>query len=191
MKRFVLFLLAMCSFTFSYSQEVKDLMTSEERSYSNDTKDEAYSAPLSKLIGKKWYVNDNLYYIFNQNGTGAKVSEGISDIESKSYRYVIKETYRWKRQGTDLTLHWTTNLDVCQPIESSLSQLSPRVKDLVKKDCIRWQNRLREQRYKDSKYEICKLTNDILIFTTASGLMEDCCLVTNKKLDEIMARSKE
>ena len=192
MKRFVLFLLAMCSFTFSYSQLVKDLLTPEEKEYTEKTKDDAFLAPMSKLVGKKWYVNPWKYFIFNQNGTGAMVET----IDDNDYTYPIesikKYTFRWKRNGVDMKHLLTMKLWVYQPVESSLSKLSPREKAKVKKDYAEWQTRDRNKDYSDAgkwyEDEIYKLTNDILILRFGD---ETKYLVTKKKLDEIMARSKE
>ena len=196
MKRFVLFLLAMRSFTFSYSQLVEDLLTPEEKEYTEKTKDDAFLAPMSKLVGKKWYITTFRYYIFNQNGTGAQVEE----LNDKEYTYPIKAikkiTLRWKRNGVDMKHLWTPKLLVYQPVESSLSKLSPREKAKVKKDYAEWQTRDRNKDYSNAgkwyEDEIYKLTNDILILRM--GFAKDdgtLYLVTKKKLDEIMARSKE
>ena len=184
----------MCSFTFSYSQLVKDLLTPEEKEYNEKTKDDAFLAPMSKLVGKKWYVNASSYFIFNQNGTGARVY----NIDNNNYTYPIKAiktfTFRWKRNGVDMKHLMTPKLWVYQPVESSLSKLSPREKAKVKKDYAESQTRDRNEDYSDAgkwhEDEIYKLTNDILILMMNNG--EDYFyLVTKKKLDEIMARSKE
>ena len=193
MKRFVLFLLAMCSFTFSYSQIVEDLLTPEEKEYNEKTKDDAFLAPMSKLVGKKWYINASDYFIFIQNGTGARVS----NINDNDYTYPIKaiktRTLRWKRNGVDMKHLWTPKLFVYQPVESSLSKLSPREKAKVKKEYAEWQTRDRNKDYGDAgkwyEDEIYKLTNDILILRWSGD--ETLYFVTKKKLDEIMARSKE
>lgn len=193
MKRFVLFLLAMCSFTFSYSQLVMDLLTPEEKEYTEKTKDDAFLAPMSKLVGKKWYLYTWRYFIFNQNGTGAQVST----IDDDDYTYPIKaiktNTWRWKRNGVDMKHLMTPKLWVYQPVESSLSKLSPREKAKVKKDYAEWQTKDRNKDYDDAgkwyEDEIYKLTNDILIIRWGGD--QTLYLVTKKKLDEIMARSKE
>lgn len=193
MKRFVLFLLAMCSFTFSYSQLVEDLLTPEEKEYTEKTKDDAFLAPMSKLVGKKWYLYTWRYLIFNQNGTGVQVST----IDDDDYTYPIKAiktiTFRWKRNGVDMKHLMTPKLWVYQPVESSLSKLSPREKAKVKKDYAEWQTKDRNKDYDDAgkwyEDEIYKLTNDILILRWGGD--QTLYFVTKKKLDEIMARSKE
>lgn len=191
MKRLFLLLLTMCSFTFSYSQSTKDLMTPEEKEYSEKTKDDAYLAPMSKLVGKKWYLDSSTYCIFNQNGTGAFVAEYDDNDYSHPIKYINKVPFKWKRNGVELLFMFTPKLNVYQPVESSLSQLSPREKAKVKKNYAEWQTKERNKEYSDEgkwyEYEICKLTNDIFIFDF-DGITYS---VTKKKYNEMNARSKE
>ena len=190
MKRIFFLLLAMCSFASSYSQNylvVKDYLTAEERDYSEKDLDNAFAAPVSKFVGKKWYSawkNTNvIYFIFNNDKTGAIVTEWTDNDYTYPVRVYKKSTFRWKRNGNDMTITRTPHLDIASPIESSMTQLSPRVKAEVKKDYANVQRKMREVTYSDNyaSYRILKISNEIFN-------LGDFILVSKKKLDEISAR---
>lgn len=206
MKRIVFLFLVMCSLTSSYSQdlyETKRHLTDEERNYTDTDLDNAYAAPLTKFIGKKWYQGWNdtevRYWIFNNDKTGAIVNEFTVKYYSAPVQVVKKRTFRWKRNGNDLTITLTPHLDVDFPIESSMSKLSPRVKAEVKKDCATMQEKMREKTYSDYNIigRITKITNDIFIFCDPRGYSytgfegDDVIgFVSKKRFDEMVVKQK-
>ena len=195
----------MCSLTSSYSQdlyETKKHLTDEERNYTDTDLDNAFAAPLSKFVGKKWYQawddEEVRYWIFNNDKTGAIVNE-FSLVYSAPVQVVKKKTFRWKRNGNDLTITLTPHLDVVFPIESSMSKLSPRVKAEVKKDCATMQEKMREKTYSDYNIigRITKITNDIFSFSDPGGFSytgfpgDDVMgFVSKKRFDEMVVKEK-
>lgn len=188
MKRIVLFILVMCHFVFSYSQieRVINYLTNEEYTCSVKDLDDAFAAPLSKFVGKKWYqgFDDTFvqYVIFNNNQTGAIV-EDFSTKNKYTYpvRVIAKTTFRWKRNGNDLTMTFTPYLDTVTPVESSMTKLSPRVRAEVKKDCVKSQENLRAEKIKEANYRINKITNDVFYYGREY-------YVSQKRYDEIIEK---
>ena len=122
MKRFIFVLLAMCSFTFSYSQKlyaVEDYLTTEEKKYTENDLDNAFAAPLSKFVGKKWYqswYNDEVrYVIFNNNKTGAIVLE----LTDNNYTYPIKGIIKLSKllKKSVLVRHIVLNWDIISQLQ--------------------------------------------------------------------------
>lgn len=206
MKRIVFLFLVMCSLTSSYSQGLhltKNYLTDEERNYTDTDLDNAFAAPLSKFVGKKWYQGwddeEVRYWIFNNDKTGAMVNEFTDKNYSAPVQVVKKNTFRWKRNGNDLTITLTPHLDVAFPIESSMSKLSPRVKAEVKKDYATMQEKMREKTYSDYNIigRITKITNDIFSFSNPGGYSytgfpgDDVIgFVSKKRFDEIIVKEK-
>lgn len=186
MKRFIILLFAMCSFTLSYSQSVEGLLTEEEKEVTEKTLDDAYLAIPKKLVNKKWYKEPECYSVFNSNGTGASVTEIINKNFSHPVKVIIKQPFRWKRNGTVLTRTWITNQTTFTPVEQDLAKLSARTRAEFKNKYAELQKEERQEKYQDEKMEIFKLTDDVFIF---ESYYKTYC-VTKKKLDELIAKQK-
>ncbi len=199
MTRIAFLFLLMCSFTSSYSQKnkyVEGFLAEEERNYTDTDLDNAFAAPVSKFVGKKWYqgwwsATAVRYWIFNNDKTGAIVKEVTDDDYTAPVQVVMKNTFRWKRSGNDLTITLTPHLDVAFPVESSMSKLSPRVKADVKKDYATVQSKMREKTYSDYNMygRIAKITNDMFIITLRGG--DNFFGVSKKRFDEIIRKVEE
>lgn len=196
MKKIILLLMVMCSFTFSYSQEeldVRDLLTFEEGNFTENDLDIAFSAPLNKFVGKKWYIkwysNGEYYIIFNNNKTGAFIREKTDNDYTSPFKMVYKITFKWNRKGNDLTITTTPHLDIATPVASSMTQLSPRVKAEVKKDYAELQAEFRASRPTRYNYRIGRITDDFLILQNSN--YRNDVYFSKKKLDEIVSRQKK
>ena len=170
MKRLVFLLLTMCSFTLSQAQWWADpYLTEEEKRVDDKTKDEAYLAPTSKLVGKKWYLRDGYYYIFNANGTGEQVEIKYDTYDGKKYYITENQPITWKRNKSVLNITFLSKQLTIKPVTSSISKFSLRVQDEIKRHWARQQNEKRNK-YMNSSYEceIDKLTNNIMYLTWIS-----------------------
>lgn len=182
MKRIVILLLAMCSFTLSYSQ----LLTEAEKEITEKTKDDAYLALPKKLVNKKWY-NGVDYLIFNSNGTGTSVYEGINKYFSDPVRIITKMPFRWKRNGNVITTSVISSQITATPVEADFAKLSARVKYQFKKELANNLHIIRQKEIGD-RFDIVKLTDDVL--ACVNGFNYDY-YVTEKKLNEWRNRQKK
>lgn len=192
MKNFFLLFLVLNSFTISYAQYVisKDLLTDAEKEVTEQTKDDAYVAPSSKLIGKKWYIlkgDYEAYYILNQNGTGSQVVQLVYP-ENRFGPHPIKVTattpIQWKRRGLDLTISFLYGSMTDRVLQSSLAQYSLRLQDEIKTAFVESEKNMRQKGTKTFTYKILKFTNDILI-------TDGFWCVTQSKAEELLKRSAD
>lgn len=192
MKKIFLLFLVLNSFTISYAQYVisKDLLTDAEKEVTEQTKDDAYVAPSSKLVGKKWYSlrqGVEAYYIFNQNGTGSLVKQYVYP-KHRFGPHPIKVTetipIQWKRRGLDLTISFLYGSTTIRVLQSSVAQYSLRVQDEIKTAFGKDEKNIRQQGTETGTTKILKFTNDILI-------TESMWCVTQSKAEELLKRSAD
>jgi hypothetical protein len=192
MKKFFLLFLVLNSFTISYAQYIipKDLLTDAEKEVTEQTKDDAYVAPSSKLIGKKWYALDpdlEAYYILNQNGTGSLVMQQVYP-KNRFGPHPIKITstipIQWKRRGLDLTISNLYGSTTVRVLQSSLAQYSLRVQDEIKTAFVEAEKKMRQNGTKTYTNKILKFTNDILI-------TDGAWYVTQSKAEELLKRKAD
>lgn len=208
MKRFLLLFLALFSSYLSYAQWwAEAYMTEEEKRIDNKTKDDAYSAPNNTFVGKKWYKDEYDYYIFNSNGTGAHVEVFIGKFEDVTYDRIITKVFSWKRNKSRMTLTWQFEQFTVKPDVASISKLSPRVQDEIKRINATTQSSYRKDllngtyyRHKRTiEYHIDKLTSDIMLLSYEETIYNPIArmygkdtdiihVLSKKKLDEIYTR---
>lgn len=197
MKRLVFLLLTMCSFTLSQAQWWADpYLTVEEKRVDDKTKDDAYLAPNSKLVGKKWFGNAYVYLIFNSNGTGERVQIKEDHYNNTSYYVIFTKPITWKRNKSIMNITWLEKQLIIKPDASAMSKFSPRVQDEIKRKYAQMQIEERNK-YRNStqELEITKLTNDFLFFsyndTDNWGIKKSDTSnwMSKKKCDETYARS--
>lgn len=196
MKRFVVFLLTMCSFTLAHAQEwwANPYLTEDEKRIDDKTKDDAYLAPTSKLVGKKWYQGEARYYIYNSNGTGEYVTMKYNFHNDVKYIVFFTTPIRWKRNKSIMDITWLGKLQTIKPDASTISKFSLRVQDEIKRELAKMQIEERNKSNTDNEeWEIVKLTNDFLYFSvsyTEYGKKKSGTLgfMTQKKLYETRAK---
>ncbi len=192
MKKFFLLFLVLNSFTISYAQYVisKDLLTDAEKEVTEQTKDDAYVAPSSKLVGKKWYMLDQdfeAYMILNQNGTGSFViQQEVSENRFGPHPIKVISTIpiQWKRRGLNLTHTNLRGSMTMRVTQSSLAQYSLRLQDEIKTAIAESEKKLRQKGTGTGNTKILKLTNDILI-------TDDTWYVTQSKAEELLKRKAD
>lgn len=190
MKRLILFLLAICSFTMIYAQKWGDLLTEEEHNYTDKDLDYAFSIPSSRFVGKKWFNNTSNYFWFNQNGTGKFVQIQYDTDYGDTINITKTVPFTWKRDGLELYISFLQNQITYLPVASELKKFSPRVQNDIKKEYAQIQQRLRNQTYNKQHIKFKKFTNDFIICDLYSnGSFQDGLnLLSQKKKDEAMKR---
>lgn len=192
MKKILLLSFVMLFSSVAYAQiEFSDLLTNEEKRYSEKDQDAAYEAPNSKIVGKKWFVLKDKYFILNPNGTGKTVETTDYDISSDTIDVILTEPFTWKRKGTNIDINWICSQTTWKPVASQLAKLSLRKQNEFKKLLNEEQQYSRSRRFKPQFIEILKITNDYIIacqgnkgeFQT-TGLT----LLSEKKKKEAFAR---
>lgn len=184
----VCFMLFSTTVSYAQSKSLSDYLTDEEREVTEKDLDNAFVAPSSKFIGKKWYSYKYGYYIFNANGTLKQV-EIFSD---KDYGEPIDVTEtnsgRWKRDKQYLNITILANTTTFTPDPSYLKKLSLRKQDEIKRDYANVQKEKRKYADAHLKWELLKLTNDYMIIHNSNGRVH---LFSKKKLDEIYKKAAE
>ena len=145
----------------SFGQELWKYATPEETEFSEESRDEAYLAPNSRFIGKKWYLEVNQYFIFNSNGTYKWIMNKVNNEYGSEVKLTVILPGTWKRNKSFITLsinfkQYTVNFD-----QSSMSKLSARKRDECKRGIKRTTDEIfRRQPSITTTYEIYKLNRD-------------------------------
>lgn len=178
--------LLMLLFSFnSFGQELWKYATPEETEFSEESRDEAYLAPNSIFIGKKWYHEVDVYFIFNSNGTYKMIGNVVNNNYGSEVKLTVIMPGTWKRNKSFiiLSLNWkqyTINID-----QSSLSKLSARKRDKCKRDMKQLTDETRRKPSDTSTYEIYKLNRDYFSLYNTTG---NYILYSEKMKNEIEKR---
>ncbi len=185
---FVCFMLF--STTMSYAQV--EYLTEEEKTVTEKDLDDAFVAPSSKFIGKKWYVTKNKFWIFNANGT-IKFEETIIDTDYGDTIHIKEVTPgRWKRNKQYLDVTLFAKQVTYTPVPSDLKKYSLRKQEQIKQDYANVQKNERDKYNNDAqtvKRELRKVTNDYIIWSNIDS--KDFYLFSQKMLNELKKREQE
>ena len=192
MKKCILFcfFLFACITASAQPKDFKAVMTQDELSWSEDTRDAAYLAPNTKFIGKKWFPQKSRHFIFNQNGTFKLVERYESDEYGDDVVLWTETTPgTWKRQKSFLTINYNMKQKVYNVNTSSIKNYSLRKQDQIKTNLARMQSSDRQKTFATEQLEFYRLDNDILIlYLKNSGSM--LYLFSEKKILELVERIK-
>ncbi len=187
MKKIMFFLLVILSADFSIAQVVDEwdlekYLTSEEKQVTEADLDNAFSTPMSKLIGKKWYYSPVDYIIFYKDNTYLKVKESTAQNYGKTFAYVIKVPGKWRRSGetiyrTDICTGGTTII-----VPSSIANYTPRVQAQIKERAVDATKEMRRVPIREKWEDLRKITNDFFITN------ENNYYCSSKKLQELSNR---
>lgn len=190
MKKYILFFLFLfaCITASAQPNDLKAVMTQDELSWSEDTRDAAYLAPNTKFVGKKWFYRKSGHFIFNQNGTYKQVERYESDEYGDNVVLWTESTPgTWKRQKSFLTINCNTKQKVYNLNTSSIKSYSLRKQDLIKTNLARMQSSDRQKNPWSEQFELYRLDDDILIlYSNGSPLY----LFSEKKIMELVKRVK-
>ena len=184
----VCFMLFSTTVSYAQSKSLSDYLTDEEKEVTEKDLDNAFVAPSSKFIGKKWYIEKNLYNIFNANGTLKNVQIFSDDDYGDPIEITRTISGSWKRDKQYLNLTYLAKTTTYTPNPSGLKKFSLRKQDEIKRDWANTQKAKRE--YGDGRYqwELLKLTNDYMIIHNSNGRLH---LFSKKKLDELYKKAAE
>lgn len=189
MRKVLFFMCLLCSIGMTYAQEeLSSFLTDEEKNWTEKDRDNAYEAPINKIIGKKWYEDANTYWIFNQNKTGKTVGQVENSDFGEKVRIECIIPFTWKRDGCKLIIYMQYSKTTRKPIASELSKFSLRKQDELKKKYEERLQRLKNDpdlRDRQSEDEIYKITNDIVI------LNGKYYWFSKKMVDELTRRKEE
>lgn len=190
-KLFLFFSFLLCSCMVSYGQEddvvlLIDYLTEEEKTITEKDMDDAFIAPSSKFVGKKWYVAEDCYFLFNANGTGKMVTNFIDtdygDLGLHG-RYIVP--LKWKLVKQYLYVTFLFKQQIWTIDESDLKKLSLRKQNEIRRYYANYQKRSRiEDDNEEGEGDINKITNDYFFW-------RNTYLVSPKKRDEIKKREAE
>lgn len=124
-----------------------------------ETKDAAYDAPASKIVGK-WIDIDGTTWTFNTNGTFEQ--QRSSSIELEGLETVIVIKGRWNKKGEILNLDYNyknIQLAIAPASKAAYSNLSSRKKNIVQEGLKR---DVSSKVYMYFKCEIVYITSDML-----------------------------
>lgn len=192
MKKIVLLTLLVIISLSSFAQlkALKPLMTQEELEWNEETRDEAYTAPNSKFVGKKWYYAKHMHFIFSPNGAYKKVEKCESNDDDAPVRWTETSPGTWKRNKTQLTINFNTKQIVYTVDPSSLKNYSLRKQDYIKTNLANQQKSARMESPWSEQLEFYKITNDILILKSYNS-GQIMYLYSEKKMNELIERSKK
>lgn len=195
MKKFLLiFSFLLCSCLLSYAQS--QYITDDEKKVTNEEYGYAADAPNSVFIGKKWYLDEFTYLLFNANGTFKEVTI----YTDKDYGEPIRVTYtlsgKWERRRgyRDVHLTYLANTQTYTPNPSDLKKFPLWKQNTIKQDWADEQKARRKKYYKNSYCSLVlhKITNDYLIAN--KRLPDDYYaynLFSQNRLNEVQKRKQE
>lgn len=173
--------------TASYAQS--QYLTDEEKEVTEKDLDNAFVAPSSKFVGKKWYVDKFIYMLFNANGTCKQVGIYADDDYGEQIDVTRTLSGRWKRDKQYLNMTFFAKTDTYTPNPSDLKKFSLRKQDEIKRDWANEQKNKREKADAHQVWEILKLNNDYIILNeSGEGRIY---LFSQKMLDELHKRAAE
>ncbi len=180
------------STTVSYAQE--DYLTEEEKTVTEKDLDDAFLAPNSKLVGKKWYQDENTIWLLNANGTMRCEVTFVDTDYGEPIHIKRVSPAKWKRDRQFLNVTEFAKQVTLTPNASELKKFSLRKQAQIKEDYVNAQ-RNRRNKYTDGHhgFELRKVTNDyiILYMTLEGGKSGDLYLFSQKKLNELRKREQE
>ena len=162
--------LLMLLFSFNtFGQELWKYATPEETEFSEESRDEAYLAPNSRFIGKKWYLEVNQYFIFNSNGTFKWIGNVVNNNYGSEVKLTVILPGTWKRNKSFITLSTNYKQSTINIDQSSLSKLSARKRDECKRGIKQAADENRRMPSDTTTYEIYKLNRDYFFLYNTTG----------------------
>lgn len=157
--RKALFLLCFMLFSTTVSYAQSQYLTDDEKEVTEKDLDNAFVAPSSKFINKKWYNNKFTYFLLNANGTFKSVQIFSDQDYSEPIDVTRTLSGRWKRDKQYLNITYLAKTDTYTPNPSDLKKFSLRKQDEIKRDYAKYQKIKREKADLSEVWELLKLTN--------------------------------
>ena len=184
-----LFLVCFMLFSTTVSYAQSKYLTDDEKEVTEKDLDNAFVAPSSKFVGKKWYSSKYEYMVFNANGTCKQVGIYSDDDYSEHIDVTRTTSGRWKRDKQYLNITILAKTDTYTPNPSDLKKFSLRKQDEIKRDWANVQKKNREKADAHQVWEILKLNNDYIILNVkGEGRIY---FYSQKMLDELHKRAAE
>ena len=182
-----LFLVCFLLFSTTASYAQSQYLTDDEKEVTEKDLDNAFVAPSSKFVGKKWYIDKFTYWVFNANGTLKQVRIFCDDDYGEDIDVTRTTSGRWKRDKQYLNITILAKTDTYTPNPSDLKKFSLRKQDEIKRDWANEQKIRRQKADAHQVWEILKLTNDYIIINGEGRIY----FYSQRMLDELDKRGAE